>query len=125
VRDAVERQEVVLAQRHHLDVAYEHQFLVVCLERGREHLRRVDPQSGEQFRVRASDPCGRSPQPIPVGVLTDRDEDLAYRSLDAGEVDGLGDVVAAESAVDQPGGEMVEPGVELVAAGLGATLVRQ
>ena len=56
VRDTVERQQVVLADRHDLDVADEHQLLVVRLEGRGEHLGRVDPQAGEELGVGAGDP---------------------------------------------------------------------
>jgi hypothetical protein len=109
---------------------------VVGLERRREHLRRVDTQAGKQLRVRAGDAGRRAAQAVAVGILADRDQDLADGRLDAGEVDRLGDVVPAEPTVDQPRREMVQlnvelaggftgESVELVPIGLSATGVAQ
>jgi hypothetical protein len=124
VRDALERQQMVFAEAHHLDVADQHQLLVAGLERGGQHLRRVDPQAGEQLSVRPGDPGRGLAQPVAVGVLADRDQDLPHRLLDAHEVDGLLDRGAGELAVDQACREIVEvlPAGEfdlVVALGLG------
>ncbi|GAA4594330.1 hypothetical protein GCM10023107_30120 [Actinoplanes octamycinicus] len=108
MRDALERQQVVLAHALHLDVADQHELLVVRLEGGGEHGRRVHPEAGEQLRIGTGDPGGGPRQAVPVRVLTDRDEDLPDRFLDPPEVDGLLDGCTRELAVDQPGGEVVE-----------------
>ena len=108
MRDALERQQVVLAHAHHLDVADEHQLFVVGLEGGGEHLGRVDPQAGEELGVRAGDPGRGALQAVAVRVLADRDQDLPDRLLDPAEVDGLLDRASGELAVDQAGGEIVE-----------------
>ncbi|GAA3344383.1 hypothetical protein GCM10020358_47400 [Amorphoplanes nipponensis] len=105
--DALERQQVMLAEAHQLDVADQHEFLVVGLERRGEHLRRVDPQAGEELRVRAGDAGRGALETVAVRVLTDGDEDLPDRLLDAGQVDGLLDRGAGELAVDQTRGEVV------------------
>jgi hypothetical protein len=81
---------------------------VVGLERGGEHLRRVDAQAGEELGVRAGDPGRGALQTLAVRVLADRDEDLPDRLLDAREVDGLFDRGTGELPVDQPRGEIVE-----------------
>jgi hypothetical protein len=107
VGDALERQEVVLAEAHQLDVPDEHEFLVVRLERCGEHLRRVDPQAGEELGVGAGDAGRGALQTVAVRVLTDGDEDLPDRFLDAGQVDGLLNRGAGELAVDQTCGEVV------------------
>ena len=86
---AAERQQVVLAEAHHVDVPDEHQLLVVGLEGGAEHLGRVDPQAGEEFGVRAGDPGRGLLEPVAVRVLADRDQDLADRLLDPAQVDGV------------------------------------
>jgi hypothetical protein len=99
---------MVLAETHQLDVADEHELLVVRLERRGEHLRGIDPQAGEELRVRAGDPGGGAYQTVAVRVLTDGDEDLPDRFLDAGQVDGLLDRGAGELAVDQTRGEVVD-----------------
>jgi hypothetical protein len=101
----------LLAHAHHLDVADQHELLVVRLEGGGEHLRRVDPQAREELGVRPSDPGGSPLQAVAVRVLTYRDEDLADRLLDPGQVDGNLDRVSGELAVDQARGEIVEVAV--------------
>jgi hypothetical protein len=79
----------MLAHAHQLDVADEHEFLVVRLERGGEHLGRLNPQAGEEFGVRAGDARRGALETVAVRVLTDRDEDLPDRLLDPRQVDGL------------------------------------
>jgi hypothetical protein len=81
---------------------------VVRLERGGQHLGRIDPQTGEQLGVRAGDPGRGALQTVTVRVLTDRDEDLPDRLLDPRQVDGLLDRSTGELAVDQMRGEVVE-----------------
>ena len=83
-------------------VAHEHKLFVVGLERRGEHLGRIDPQAGEELRVRAGDPGRGAHQTVAVRVLADGDEDLPDRFLDAGQVDGLLDRGSGELAVDQP-----------------------
>ena len=87
VGDSVEGQQVMLAARHHLDVAHQHHLVVLGLERGGEHLLGVDPQAGEELSVGSGDPCRRSAQTVTVGILADRDQDLPYGLLDPVEVD--------------------------------------
>ncbi|BCJ43296.1 hypothetical protein GCM10010168_43950 [Actinoplanes ianthinogenes] len=108
MRDALERQQVVLAHALHLDVADQHELLVVRLEGGGEHGRRVHPQAREKLRIGTSDPGGGPRQAVPVRVLTDRDEDLPDRLLDPPEVDGLLDRSTGELAVDQSSSEVIE-----------------
>jgi hypothetical protein len=99
---------VVLAHAHQLDVADEHEFLVVRLERRGENGGRLDAQAGEQLGVRAGDPGRGALETVAVRVLTDRDEDLPDRFLDTAQVDGLLDGCPVELAVDQARGEVVE-----------------
>ncbi len=47
-----------------------------------EDVLRSLPQAGEHLRVRAGDPGRRLAQAVPVGVLTDREEDLPDGALD-------------------------------------------
>jgi hypothetical protein len=107
VGDALERQQMVLAETHQLDVANEHELLVVRLERRGEHLGRVDPQAGEELGVGPGHPGGGADQAVAVRILTEGDEDLPDRFLDAGQVDGALDRRAGELAVDQTRGEVV------------------
>ncbi|GAB7041599.1 hypothetical protein JCM9533A_54490 [Catenuloplanes niger JCM 9533] len=109
MRHAAERQQVVLAERHHVDVADQHQLVVVGLERGGEHRAGVDAQAGEQFGVGTGDAGGGLLQPVPLRVLAERDEDLPDRGLDPGKVDGVLDRRAGELAVDEPCREIVQP----------------
>ncbi|BCJ59825.1 hypothetical protein Jiend_32470 [Micromonospora endophytica] len=103
-----ERQEVVLAEAHHVDVPDQHQFLVVGLERGGEHGGRVDAKAGEELGVRSGDPGRGLLETVAVRVLADRDQDLADRFLDPGEVDGVLDRSPGQPAVDQSCGDVVE-----------------
>ncbi len=81
---------------------------MVRLEGGGEDLGRIDAQAGEQLGVRPGDPGRGALQTVAVRVLTDGDEDLPDRFLDAGQVDGLLDRGAGELAVDQTRGEVVQ-----------------
>src|SRR2546421_1273076 len=99
---------MVLAEAVDLDVADQHHFLVVGLERGRQYLGGVDAQPGEQLGVRLRDPGRGLPQAVPVGVLADGDEDLPHRVLDPLEVDRLLDGLAAEPAVHQARRQVVQ-----------------
>ena len=65
----------------------EHQLLVTGVERGGQRRRRVDPQAGEHLRVRLGHPTRGVPQAVPLGVLTDRQQDLQHGGLDAVQVD--------------------------------------
>src|SRR6266536_198271 len=113
VRDAVERQQVMLAEAEDLDVAHQHQLVVVGDEGGGQHLGRLDPQAGEELGIALRDPGRGTPESVPVGVLADRDQDLAYRVLDPLEVDRPLHRSAAEPAVDQTRGEVVQLGVRV------------
>jgi hypothetical protein len=110
---------MVLAHRHHLDVADEYELLVVGLERRTEHLRRLDTQPGEQLGVGASHAGRGLLQTFAVRVLADRDEDLADGRLDPRQVDRGVDVGAAQAAADQPGGDMIELAIARIRSGSG------
>ena len=111
VCDAAKRQQMVFTQREELDVAYQDELLVACLESGGQHIGRIDPQAGEEFRVATRD-ARRSPaQTLPVRVFTNRDQDLPYRPLDPIEIDRIGDRPSGQFTVDQPRGEVVELGM--------------
>jgi hypothetical protein len=86
---------------------------VIGLERRGEHVTRVDPEPGEQFRVRLRDPDRGAPQSVPVGILTDGDEDLPYGVFDPFEVNGLLDGTAARPAIDQSSSQIVQLAVAL------------
>ena len=83
MRDAVERHQMVLAGGVHRDLLDQHQFVVLLVKGGVQHRIRVGVQPGEHLLVRARDPGGRFLQPVPVGVLTDRDQQFADRRLGA------------------------------------------
>jgi hypothetical protein len=86
---ATEGQEVVLTQAEHLDVADQHELVVVGLEARLHDRRRVHAQAGEELRVRPRHPGRRLAQPVAIGVLAEGDEDLPYRRLDPLEVNGI------------------------------------
>ena len=81
---------------------------MVGLEGGAEHLGRVHPQAGEEFRVGTGDPGRGLEQTVPFRVFAQRDQDLPDRSLDPAQIDDLLDRSAGEFPVDQPGGQVVQ-----------------
>jgi hypothetical protein len=83
---------------------------VVGLERGGEHLGRVDAQAGEQLGIRTRDPGRRAPQAVAIRVLADGDEDLPDGRLDPRQVDSLFDPGATYPPVDQAGGQVIQVG---------------
>lgn len=107
------RQQVVLAEAHHVDVPDQHQLIVVGLERGDEHLCRVDPEPGEQLGVGPGDPGRGLLEPVTVWIFTDGDQDLPDRFLHSGKVDAVLDGTAGEPTADQPGGDVVQVAVRL------------
>jgi hypothetical protein len=84
---------------------------VVGLERGGEHVGRVNPEAREEFRVRPSNPGRRLPEAFSVGVLADCDQNLADRAFNTTEVDGPLNGDTVELPVDQSGCQVVEDGV--------------
>ncbi|MBB5871242.1 hypothetical protein F4553_004621 [Allocatelliglobosispora scoriae] len=62
---------------------------MICLERRTQDLGGIDPQTGEELGIGAGDPGRGLGEPVPIGVLADGDEDLANRSLDARQVNGV------------------------------------
>src|SRR6478735_8594841 len=81
VRDAVERHEVVLARRVHLDVLDEHHLLVTEVERRREDVGRLLAQPREDLAVGARDARRRLAQALAVRVLADGEQQLAHGGL--------------------------------------------
>ncbi len=106
--DARERQQVVLAEGLHFDVAHEHEFVVVLVEGGLEDLGGVDAQSGEEFGVGAGDAARGLLEAGPVGVLADGDQDLPDGGFDPPQVHRVFDGAAVDAAVDEAGGQVVE-----------------
>ncbi len=103
VRDPVERNEVVLAGRVHLDVLDQHHLVVAEVEGGLQHVLGLHRQAREDLRVGTRDPGRGLLEPVAVGVLPDREQDLAHRRLDAGQVDPAGaDVPGALAVVHGP-----------------------
>jgi len=90
---------------------------VVGLERRGEDPVRIDPQASEELGVGAGHPGRRLAQPVAVGVLTDRDEDLPDGAFDPGQIDRLVDRDATERPVDQPCREVIQ--LPAVTEGLG------
>src|SRR5262249_28566603 len=87
VRLAVERNEVVLADREHCDVTHHHHLVVVGLERDDEVPARVVGEATRDLLVHARDPARRAEQTVTFRVLADRDQDLAHGLLDAVGID--------------------------------------
>src|SRR5690606_30444622 len=83
VRDAVERHQVVLARRVHLDVLDEHHLLVPEVERRREDVGRLLAQAREDLAVGARHAGRGVAQALAVRVLADGDEQLAHGGLGA------------------------------------------
>jgi hypothetical protein len=83
VRDADERQQVVLAHRPDRDVPGENQFVVplVIGERGQ-----VERARGEQFGVRVDHPAGRVPDAVVRQVQAERLEQVGGGSFGRDEV---------------------------------------
>ena len=82
VRETEERRQMMLAGREHLDAANQHHLVVIGIEHGGEHVAGLEAEAGELLRVGPGDPVRRFPQPVPVRVLADGEQDLADRPLD-------------------------------------------
>ena len=74
-----ERKEVVLTHRRERDVADQHDFVVVRFERCREMLRRVLTRPCDDLREHTGDSSRGRLQTVAIGILPDRDEQLAHR----------------------------------------------
>ena len=81
---AVPRHEVVLARRVERDVLDQHELAVVLVEGRLENLVRVDVQAAEDLGERARHPGRRGLQALTVGVLADREQQLADGRLGPG-----------------------------------------
>ena len=95
VGDPGERHEMVFAAAPHFDVLDQDQFVVADVEDGRQDLLGILPQPAEHFRVRPRYPLWGITQAVPIGILPDSDQDLAYRSDDTVMIelsDALGEV---------------------------------
>src|SRR5690606_22859460 len=93
---AEEREQVVLAQRVHLDVLHEHHVVVVLVEdRVADHLLHRDPVAARQPRQALLDALRRAYQPLALRVLADPPQDLTDQSLER-------DVLQARAASRRP-----------------------
>jgi hypothetical protein len=81
-----EWRQMVLAGREELDIADEHHLVVTCIEDGRQDVLRMLGQPGELLGVSSRDAAGSFLDAVPVRVLADRQQYLAYRALDPPEV---------------------------------------
>src|SRR6202040_3817254 len=70
-----------------LDVADDDHLVVVRVEDGGEHVLRALPQPGELFGVGPRDPGRGVAQAVALRVLTDGEQDLPDRALDARQVE--------------------------------------
>ena len=88
VRVTVEGREMVLAHRVERDVAHHHHLVVLRFERDDEVARRILVQAAADLGVHLGDTLGVRPkQAVAVGILADREQDLADRDLDALDID--------------------------------------
>ena len=84
VRDALERQHVVLAQRLHGDAARQHQFVVPLVVRER---RQVELPRREHLGVRVGHPPRRVGQMRAVRIPPERHQQIGHGPLGGGQVD--------------------------------------
>jgi len=87
VRDAVERQEVMLAKRIKRDVLQDDHFVVARLEVDAQDLTRIDEQTGEDFGVHVGNPARRPAQPFSRRVFANRGDQFGYGCLHAVLID--------------------------------------
>jgi hypothetical protein len=125
VGDTGERHQVVLAHRPELDVA-DHDHLVVADVEGRgQHVLGRHPHPAGDLGVHPRDPGGGVEQPVALGVLADRREQLSHGRFRArlverryvlrrpvGRVDGVG-----HGGVSRPGTAASGRGREVPRAG--------
>src|SRR5262245_35825793 len=86
MRIAEEWRQVMLAGREHLDIADEDHLVVIGVEDRAEDILRMLCQPGELLCVGSRDPAGSVLDSIPVRVLADGEQDLAYGTLDPLEI---------------------------------------
>ena len=81
---------MVLAGGVQRNLLHQHQFVVLFVECGVQHGVRIGVEPGEHLLVGAGDPGGGVLQAVPVGILADRDQQLAHRRLGARLVEHRG-----------------------------------
>jgi hypothetical protein len=69
---------VVLTRRVHRDVLDQHQFVVLLVERGVEHVVGIDVEAGEHLPVRPCHPRRGVDQALALRVLSNGDQQLAH-----------------------------------------------
>src|ERR671910_1026382 len=89
VRVTVERHQVVFARRGHFDVLHQDQLVVAELEGRRQDLGRILAQPPEHLLVGTGEPGRRVAESFARRILTDGDEQLPDRRLDANVVERL------------------------------------
>ena len=67
-------------------------------------LRRILVQPAEDLGVHLGDAPRRAQQAVAVGILADRDEDLAHGLLDPGEIDAFGTASSVTRHSSTPSG---------------------
>src|ERR1035438_4136230 len=82
VRRTKKGHQVMLAGAVNLDVPHQHQFVVVGVEHGGQDVLSPLAQPGELLREGPGDPGRGVPQPVPLRVLADGEQDLLHRALD-------------------------------------------
>ena len=82
-----EGQQMVFAERVHLDVAHEHHLVMRHVEGGGQDLGGVLAHPAEQFASRLRHPGGSLAQPVSIRILTDGQQELTHCSLGPDDVD--------------------------------------
>ena len=93
VGHADERQQVVLAHAVEADVPHQHHFVVLLGEHLLAGAARIEVQPAEQLGVHPRHAGRRFQQPLAIGVLADRGQNLPHRPLDPRQVDGGIDLI--------------------------------
>src|SRR5829696_3063629 len=85
-----ERHQMMLATTPDLDVLDQHEFVMADVEKRRQHRLGLFSQAMEHLRVRPRDPPRSVPQPVPLGILANTDQDLPDRGDYAILIEGAG-----------------------------------
>ncbi len=110
--DAVEWEEVVLAESEEGDVLHhDHLVVVFVVEARLQELSRVLPEAREELLVHLGDPARRAAEPLPPGVLADGLDDRPDGLLDGALVHGTPPPDTSPQGFDGPGRDASGPGI--------------
>ena len=84
---AHKRQQVMLADAAKVNVANDDNLVVLLGKEFFQMLPRIFMQPAEQLLIHASYPGGRFLQPLPIGILADRRQNLADSAFDARQIE--------------------------------------